>query len=77
MSKTLNDYIAKHPEKFESWHSEDHNERGLDYWVYCRLPYFCPNEECGTIHVDTVKEALAAMRTVIKGKFNGYGWEAE
>ncbi len=75
MSKTIQDYIDKHPEKFESWHSEDHNERGLDYWVYCREPYFSPDMETQTIHEDTVKETLVYMRAVIKGKFNGYSWE--
>ena len=77
MSKTIDNYVKSHPDRLESWHNEDHNERGLDYWVYCREPYFCPDMECGTIHEDTVKETMAKMRTVIKGKFNGYGWEAE
>ncbi len=76
MSIQLDRYIAKHPEKFESWHSEGHNERGLDYWVYCNEPYFCPDTETSTIHEDTVADPLAMMRTVIPGKFNGYGWEA-
>lgn len=76
MSKVIEAYIAKHPEKFASYHNEDHNERGLDYWVYCREPYFCPSMECGTIHEDTVADTMRMMRTVIKGQFNGYGWEA-
>ena len=75
MSKQIQAYIEKHPEKFDSWHTEDHNERGLDYWVYCKAPYFSPESECGTIHEDTVKETLARMRGVIKGEFNGYNWE--
>lgn len=74
MSKQLDAMIAKHPEKFASWHSEDHNARGLDYWVYCKPPYFSPDMECGTIHEDTVKETLAKMRAVIPGVHNGYGW---
>ncbi len=75
MSKTIQNYIDRHPGKFESWHSEDNNPRGLDYWVYCREPYFCPSTETSTIHENTVQETIAAMRTVIKGKNNGYSWE--
>jgi len=60
--------MNSHPEKFESWHTEDNNERCLDYWVYCKPGYFCPSMECGTIHEDTVKETLAMMRTVIEYK---------
>ena len=75
MSKTIQTYIDNHPDKFECWHNEDHNERGLDYWVYCREPYFCPSTETTCIHEDTVKETLAQMRTVVKGKHNGYNWE--
>ena len=77
MSKTIQAYIDKHPEKFESWHNEDHNERGLDYWVYCRDPYFSPDMETQTIHEDTVKLALEYMRRVIPGKYNGYCWEKQ
>ncbi len=79
MSKQIQDYINKHSDKFESWHTEDNNERGLDYWVYCKSPYYCPDMECQTIHEDTVKEALARMKRVIKGKQvfidNWSGWE--
>lgn len=76
MSKTIQDYMNKHPEKFESWHNEDNNARGLDYWVYCKEPYFDPMTETSTIHEDTVKETLQAMRRVIEGRHNGYSWEA-
>lgn len=75
MSKTIQAYIDKHQDKFGDWWNEDHNERGLDYWVECKEPYFNPSTECCTIHEDTVKETLAAMRSVIKGKHNGYSWE--
>ena len=79
MSKQIKDFIKKHPEKFDSWHTEDNNDRGLDYWVYCKDPYFCPDMECQTIHEDTVKDAMAKMRTVIKVKRvtdgSWSGWE--
>lgn len=75
MSKTIQDYINKHPDKFESWHSEDND--GLDYWVYCRSPYFSPDMETQTIHEYTVKDTLIYMRAVIKGKYNGCCWEKE
>lgn len=75
MSKSIQDYIDKHPDKFVEWWNEDHNERGLDYWVVCKEPYFNPLTETSTIHEDTVKETLIAMRSVIKGKHNGYSWE--
>lgn len=75
MSKMIQKYIDKHPDKFIEWWNEDHNERGLDYWIVCREPYFWPQRETSTIHVDTVQEALEAMRTVVKGKYNGYCWE--
>ena len=75
MSKTIQAYIEKHPDRFESYHNEDHNKRGLDYWVYCREPYFSPDMETQTIHEDTVKDAMAKMRAVIKGRYNGYCWE--
>lgn len=75
MSKLIQNYIDSHPDKFESWHTENNNDRGLDYWVYCKDPYFNPDSETQTIHEDTVKETLAAMRRVIKGRFNGYCWE--
>lgn len=76
MSKTIRAYIDKHPDKFESEISiEANNERGCDYWVYCKAPWFNPDLETQTIHEDTVKETLAAMRRVIKGKHNGYCWE--
>jgi hypothetical protein len=77
MSKQIDRYIKANPEKFESWHTEDNNERGLDYWVYCREPYYCPATECGTIHEDTVAQVLAKLRTVRPGVFNGYCWEDE
>ena len=64
MSKQIQVYIDKHPEKFESWHTEDNNARGLDYWVYCATGYWCPENECGTIHEDTVAETLVRMKTV-------------
>lgn len=32
MSKTIQKYIDQNPEKFASWHSEDYNARGRDYW---------------------------------------------
>ena len=76
MSKTIQDYIDKHPDKFVSWWNEDHNERGLDYWVECKHPYFDPMTEVMCIHEDTVKETLVAMRRVVKGRHNGYSWEA-
>jgi len=75
MSKTIQKYMDANKDKFDSWHSEDHNARGLDYWVYCKEPYFSPMTETSTIHEDTVKETLAAMRTVVKGRHNGYSWE--
>ena len=75
MSKQIRAMIAKYPEKFAEYWNEDHNERGLDYWVECREPYFCLDTETPTIHEDTVKDTLAAMRRVVKGKFNGYCWE--
>lgn len=75
MSKTIQKYVDANPEKFESWHTEDHNARGLDYWVYCRDPWFSPDMETQTIHEDTVKETLIRMRAVRKGKYNGYCWE--
>ena len=75
MSKTIEDYIKKHPDKFDSWHTEDNNERGLDYWVYCKDPYFYPSSETQTIHENTVKETIQAMRCVIKGTYNGYCWD--
>ena len=74
MSKTIQNYIDKHPDKFKSWHSEDHNDRGLDYWIYCNNDWFCPRNETQTIHVDTVKEALAEMRHVEQGYYNGWCW---
>jgi len=74
MSKTIQDYIDNNPDKFESWHSENHNERGLDYWVYCKEPYFYPSKEGQIIHEDTVKETMQAMRQVEKGWFDGYSW---
>ena len=74
MSKQIQQYVDAHPDKFESWHTEDNNARGLDYWVYCKAPYYSPDMECGTIHEDTVKDALAKMRGVEVGEWNGYGW---
>lgn len=74
MSKAIRDYIAKHPDKFLRMWNEDHNERGLDYWVECKAPYFDPLTEVPTIHEDTVKDTLAAMRRVVPGEFNGYCW---
>ena len=74
MSRTIQAYIDKHPEKFEEWHSEAHNERGLDYWVWCREPYFDPDYGMRGIHEDTVKDTLRAMRRVIKGRSNGHEW---
>lgn len=74
-SKTLNEYCEKHSDKFESCHSEANNDRGLDYWVYCREPYFNPLSETQTIHEDTVKETLEVLRFVEEGVFNGYCWE--
>lgn len=71
MSKTIKSYIDKHPDKFEGWHSEDNNDRGTDYWVYCKDPYFSPLTETSTIHEDTVKEAIEVMRGVIIGEYNG------
>lgn len=75
MSKSIQQYMDRHPEKFESWHTEDNNARGLDYWVYCREPYFCPDMETQTIHEDTVRDTLAKMRRVRVGRYNGYCWE--
>ena len=77
MSKTIEKYIRANPDKFIRYWNEDNNERGLDYWVECREPYFCPYTETPTIHEDTVKDTLAAMRAVVRGKFNGYCWEVE
>jgi len=76
MSKTIQNYIDKHPDKFIEWWNEDHNERGLDYWVSIRSPFFNPLKETQTIHTDTVAQALQQMRTVIKGKYNGHCWES-
>ena len=76
MSKTIQAYIDKHPDKFESWHSEGNNERGLDYWVYCKDPYFNPDLEGQTIHEDTVAETLKVMRRVIKGRRDDWHWVA-
>ena len=75
MSKSIQQYMDRHPEKFESWHTEDNNARGLDYWVYCKAPYFCPDMETQTIHEDTVRDTLAKMRRVRVGRYNGYCWE--
>jgi len=75
MSKTIQDYMDKHPDKFEEWYTEDNNDRGCDYWVHCREPYFYPSTETSTIHEDTVKETLYAMRHVVKGFHNGYAWQ--
>lgn len=79
MSKTIQDYIKKNPDKFESWHTEDNNDRGLDYWVYCKDPYYSPDMECQTIREDTVKDVMIKMRNVIEGvrKYDEYGqwWE--
>lgn len=79
MSKTIKDYIAKHPDKFESKISIENNwgEAGKhDYWVYCKAPWFSPDTDCQTIHEYNVKDTIAAMRGVTKGKFNGHSWEA-
>ena len=76
MSKQIAKMVADNPDKFMEYWNEDHNERGLDYWVACREPYFCPATETQTIHEDTVRDTLAQMRSVVKGKFNGYCWEA-
>lgn len=65
MSKQIKAYMAKHPDKFESFHTEDNAEIGIDYWVYTTSDYMCPVVECGTIHEDTVKETLVKMRGVI------------
>ena len=75
MSKTIQNYIDKHPEKFDSWHREPCDGR-LDYWISCRDPYFSPDMEAQTIHEFTVRDAMAKMRAVIKGRFNGYCWES-
>ena len=77
MSKQIQKYIDKHPEKFESWHNENHNERGLDYWVYTTSDHICPDMECGTIHEDTVAETLSMMRTVRKMNAEELKREAE
>lgn len=74
MSKTIQAYIDKHPDKFESWHTENNNSRGLDYWVYCKEPYFNPDAESQTIHEDTVQDVLYKMRRVIKGYNTGWCW---
>lgn len=83
MSKQIDDYVKKHPDKFESWHIEDNEGPGTkDYWVYCRDPYFSPDMECQTIHEWNVKDTLARMKDVVKGKRvhdeqTGWsGWEA-
>lgn len=76
MSKTIQAMIIANPHKFVKQWSEDHNDRGLDYWVELREPYFVPATETGQIHENTVRETLATMRTVIKGKHNGYAWES-
>ena len=75
MSKAVRDYMQKHPEKFESFHTES-NDRACDYWVYCREPWFNPHLDTQTIHEDTVRETLATMRKVVEGFDNGYCWEA-
>jgi len=76
MSKAIRDYMAKHPDKFAEYWNEDHNDRYLDYWVICKAPYFSPASETPTIHEDTVKDTLAAMRGVIRGVDAGYRWVA-
>ena len=68
--------VDENPDKFLRYWNEDHNERNLDYWVECKEPYFDPLTECAVIHKHTVKDTLAAIRGVIKGKYNGYCWEA-
>ena len=77
MSKTIQRYIDKHPDKFASWHREPNIDgaNGRDYWVYCKSPYFSPDMETQTIHEANVKETLEKMRGVIKGRYNGYCWE--
>lgn len=62
MSKTLQKYVDAHPEQVESWHNENHNARGLDYWVYMKPGWYCARTDCGTVHEDTVKETIAALR---------------
>jgi hypothetical protein len=75
MSKTIKNLVAANPEKFSEYWNEDHNERGLDYWVTCKEPYFNPMTECQTLHEYTVNDMLKAMRGVRKGVFNGHSWE--
>jgi hypothetical protein len=70
MSKQIQAMIDKHPEKFDSWHTEfdgygdSHNDHLPSYWVYCKEGYIIPDNECGSIHTKTVKEAVETMRTV-------------
>ena len=80
MSKQIKAYIAKHPDKFQELHIEDsgNDERGIDYWVYTKAPYFFPTTECGSERTNNVKEMLGLMRTVVKGVLvNNHHWEAE
>jgi hypothetical protein len=71
MSKSIQAYINKHPEKFDSWHTEydgygeSYNDHLPSYWVYCKEGWIVPDRECGSIHTKTVKEALRQMREVI------------
>lgn len=73
MSKTIQAYIDRHPDKFESWHTEDCDNK-TQYWIYCKDPYFSPDMETQTINEFTVRDALILMKAVKEGRFNGYGW---
>lgn len=75
MSKQIQAMINRHPDKFDSWHTEydgygeSCNDHLPSYWVYCKEGWIIPDKECGSIHTKTVKEALALMKTVESGCF--------
>ena len=78
MSKTLEKYIAKHPEKFVGYHTEMDGCFSNDkpsYWVECREPYFNIFDECTMIHEATVADCLYLMRRVQKGICIDGNWQ--
>ena len=71
MSKVLDRLVAT-DKRFKSYHYEDDSYGNTDaetdrpsIWLYCSMGYICPEKECGTIHVKTVKKALELARTVV------------
>lgn len=73
-SKTLNNICRKHPH-IESCHSEydgygdDHNRDKPSYWIYCIEGYVHDGNECVSIHVKTVKEAIDEIKNIVEGVF--------